>query len=98
MTDVILHALAQCVDGKTLLILIGLFIIYRRIGVVECGVRSGLLAHITRIHSATVTHGKGFISKDTLQIVTECYHQYKNLGGDGYADHLMEEIGHLQVR
>lgn len=85
-----MEVIANNVDIRTFLILAGLYIIYRKIGVVECGVRSGLLAHITRIHAATTKNG--YINKDTLQIVSECYRQYKSLGGDGYADGLMEDI------
>lgn len=96
MQEIVFNAVANLVDGKTMLILIGLWFIYRRIGVVECGVRSGLLAHITRIHSATTKNG--YISKDTFQIATECYAQYKNLGGDGYADRLMQEINDLHFK
>lgn len=90
MEQVIWQAIGDIVDARTLIILAGLYIIYRKINVVECGVRSGLLAHITRIHAATTKNG--YISKDTLQIVSECYRQYKELGGDGYADGLMEDI------
>lgn len=96
MQEIILNAVAQCVDGKTLLILIGLWFIYKQTQAVKFGVRAGLLAHLTRIHSATVNNG--YIAKDTLLIVTECYRQYKDCGGDGYADHLMSEINQLQVK
>lgn len=90
MQEIIFNAVSQCVDGKTMLILIGLWFIYRRIGVVERGARAGLLADITRIHSGATKNG--YISKDTLQIVMECHKQYKALGGDGFADDLIEEI------
>lgn len=98
MQEIIFNAVSQCVDGKTMLILIGLWFIYRRIGVVECGVRAGLLAHITRIHSNSVLHGDGTISKATLAIVEECNKQYVSLGGDGLAKKCMGEIRKLQVK
>ena len=96
MEQVLWNIISQTVDIKTFLILAGLYIIYRKIGVVECGVRSGLLAHITRIHAGAVRNGT--ISKDALQIVSECYTQYKRLGGDGYADQLMKEIDDLKTK
>lgn len=57
---------------------------------IKAGTRAGLLADITRIHAgATKNH---YISGDTKLIVMECYAQYKALGGDGFADNLIEEI------
>lgn len=96
MEQVIWQSISGVVELKTLLVLAGLWFIYHRIGLVECGVRSGLLAHITRIHSATTKNG--YISKDTLQIVSDCYMQYKRLGGDGYADQLLNEIKDLPIK
>ena len=57
---------------------------------VKAGTRAGLLADITRIHSGSKKNG--YISGDTKLIVFECYAQYKALGGDGFADNLIEEI------
>ena len=96
MAEIVFKALSEIIEPKTLIVLVGLYLIYKKIGVVECGVRSGLLAHITRIHAATTKNG--YISKDTYQIVTECYTQYKSLGGDGYADRLMQEIEGLHFK
>lgn len=96
MQEIIFNAVSQCVDGKTMLILIGLWFVYRRIGVVECGVRAGLLAHITRIHDGAMKNGR--ISNEALQIVSECHSQYRALGGDGYADRLMQEINDLHFK
>lgn len=96
MSEIIFKALAEVVDGKTAVILLGLWIIYRRIGVVECGVRAGLLAHITRIHDGAMKNGR--ISNEALQIVSECHSQYRALGGDGYADRLMQEINDLHFK
>lgn len=98
MQELIFNAVSQMVDGKTFLILVGIFLVYRRVGVVECGVRAGLLSHITRIHSNAVTHGDGTISKSTLAIVEECNRQYVALGGDGLAAKCMDEIRLLKVR
>lgn len=96
MEQLIFNNLAKAVEPQTLIIIVGLWLIYHKLGDVERGVRSGLLAHITRIHAATARNG--YISKDTLQIVTDCYAQYKRLGGDGYADQLLGEIKALPIK
>lgn len=98
MEQIIWQAIANAVDFKTLLILAGLYFIYRKINVVENGLRAGLLAHITRIHSNSVTHGDGTISKATLAIAEECNDQYVALGGDGLAKRCMDEIRQLKVK
>ena len=96
MAEIVFKALSEIVEPKTLIVLMGLYLIYKKIGVVECGVRSELLAHITRIHAATTKNG--YISKDTFQIVPECHQQYATLGGDGYADRLMKDINDLRFK
>lgn len=63
---------------------------------VKAGTRAGLLADITRIHSGATKNG--YISKDTFQIVMECHAQYKALGGDGFADRLMQDINDLRFK
>lgn len=98
MEQVIWQSVASVVDAKTLLILAGLYFIYCKINTVECGLRAGLLAHITRIHSNSVTHGDGTISKATLAIAEECNAQYVALGGDGLAKRCMDEIRQLKVK
>lgn len=60
------------------------------------GVRTGLLSHISRIHSGAMMNKR--IGKDTARIVDECYAEYKGLGGDGYADNIMKEIMDLKTK
>lgn len=90
----ILNSLTKIIDPQTLLIGIGLGIIYRRISTVEAGVREGLLAHISHIHNGAMR--KGSISKGTLMTINHVYEQYKALKGNGYAENLMNDINKLE--
>lgn len=85
------------------IVLVGLWFIYKKVKRIEdnflnieCGVRAGLLSHLTAIHSNATK--LGHIKKDTLRIAEECFKQYKGLGGDGYADGIMNELRTLQIK
>lgn len=96
MEELIIESLAEIIEPRLLLVLAGLYVIYKQNLLLRSAVRAGLLAHITRIHDGAMA--KGGISKDALRIVVECYTQYKATGGDGYADGLMSEINSLPIK
>lgn len=57
------------------------------------GTKRSLLSDIDRIHDGAMKNGK--ISDATQRIFFECYQAYKELGGDGYADSMKEDIKRL---
>lgn len=86
MQQALIEYACKFLEPTPLLCLLNLIVLLNLV----MAIRAGLLSHLTRIHSAI--QGKDYIRKDTYQIAEECFKRYKNLGGDGYADGIMDDI------